>query len=43
MYDSDTPAFKHSPQLYYDIVRKNGNYFMSKYAYYARRSAQRAK
>jgi hypothetical protein len=36
-YESDTPAFKQSPELFYDIVRKNEKFFMSKYAYYARR------
>jgi hypothetical protein len=35
-YDSDTPAFRQSPELYRDIVRKNGTYFLNKYARYAR-------
>ena len=44
-YESDTPAFILSPHLYHDIVRKNGSYFMSKYAHYgsaaSRNSANR--
>ena len=36
-YDSDIPAFKERPHLFHDIVRKNANYYLVKYAYYARR------
>jgi len=35
-YESDTPAFRAYPHLFRDIVRKNGGYFLEKYAYYAR-------
>lgn len=35
-YDSDTPAFRACPHLFHDIVRKNGNYYLTKYAYYQR-------
>ena len=41
-YESDTPAFTQSPHLYHDIVRKNGRFFMSKYAYYARVASSRS-
>lgn len=34
-YQSDTPAFRAQPELFYDVVRKNGGYFMKKYAHYA--------
>jgi hypothetical protein len=36
-YQSDTPAFRAQPHLFYDVVRKNGSYFMKKYAHYARK------
>ena len=35
-YESDTPAFMAYPQLFRDIVRKNKDYFLEKYAYYGR-------
>jgi hypothetical protein len=35
-YWSDTPAFNAQPELFRDVVRKNGAFFMKKYAYYAR-------
>lgn len=35
-YSSNTPAFRAEPELFRDVVRKNGPYFMKKYAYYAR-------
>jgi hypothetical protein len=41
-YDSNTPAFTESPELFSDIVRKNGRYFMTKYAYYARLNSNQA-
>ena len=33
-YSSNTPAFVAQPHLYRDIVRKNGSFFMKKYARY---------
>ncbi len=36
-YDSDIPAFKESPHLFYDIVRKNANYYLVKYAHYGKK------
>ncbi|WP_148700370.1 hypothetical protein [Candidatus Nitrososphaera evergladensis] len=39
-YQADTPAFTAQPDLYRDIVRKNGRYFMQKYAQYAARDAR---
>lgn len=38
-YESDNPAYSESPELFYDIVRKNGRYYLTKYAYYARSPA----
>ena len=38
-YESDTPAFKVYPHLFYDIVRKNEQYYLKKYAYYDKRIA----
>ncbi len=35
-YDSNTPAFKAYPHLFCDIVRRNRDYFLEKYAYYGR-------
>lgn len=35
-YESDTPAFKAYPHLFHDIVRRNRDYFLEKYAYYGR-------
>jgi hypothetical protein len=35
-YDSNTPAFIENPELFSDIVRKNGRYFMEKYAHQAK-------
>lgn len=35
-YHSDTPAFRACPHLFQDIVRKNGNYYLVKYARYGR-------
>ncbi|MEM2139711.1 hypothetical protein [Nitrososphaera sp.] len=35
-YSSNTPAFSAQPELFRDVVRKNGAFFMKKYAYYAR-------
>lgn len=37
-YDSNTPAFMEAPYLFENIVRQNGRYFMTKYAYYHRRT-----
>ncbi|MCI0559176.1 MAG: hypothetical protein MN733_11820 [Nitrososphaera sp.] len=39
-YESNTPAFRESPQLFRDIVRKNGKYYLVKYAYYHRGTVQ---
>jgi hypothetical protein len=36
-YDSDIPAFIECPHLFHDIVRKNANYYLVKYARYGRR------
>lgn len=33
-YSANTPAFMAQPDLYRDIVRKNGTFFMRKYARY---------
>lgn len=35
-YQSDTPAFQAQPELFRDVVRKNGEFFMRKYALYGR-------
>lgn len=35
-YESNTPAFKEDPELFRDLVRKNANYYLVKYAYYCR-------
>ena len=35
-YSSNTPAFSAEPELFRDVVRRNGAYFMKKYAYYTR-------
>lgn len=35
-YSSNTPAFTAQPHLYRDIVRKNGSFFMRKYARYSK-------
>jgi hypothetical protein len=35
-YESDTPAFRAYPHLFRDVVRRNRDYFLEKYAYYSR-------
>jgi hypothetical protein len=39
-YQANTPAFTSQPDLYRDLVRNNGRYFMQKYARYAARAAR---
>jgi len=41
-YESNTPAFKEAPELFRDIVRKNANYYLVKYAYYCRGIVKRS-
>ena len=31
-YQSDTPAFRSQPELFRDVVRRNGEFFLKKYA-----------
>lgn len=35
-FQSDTPPFRTQPELFRDVVRKNGEFFMKKYARHAR-------
>ncbi|TLY08673.1 MAG: hypothetical protein E6K88_06290 [Thaumarchaeota archaeon] len=42
-YEPDTPAFKAYPYLLHDVVRKNSNYFLEKYARYGRGTVRKPK